>query len=130
MEKHPVGSSRNDMVVYMIFGYLSFFRLEELAIEDYKKLVMSQDSLKMHTFLQFVFNADGLREYVRAKWMELYDFDYIDDKIIGGVEKNLPNVSDILRSLERKATGKVSSSLSQSGRSTEVETDTQSMMTT
>jgi len=35
----------------MIFGYLSFFRLEELAIEDYKKLVMSQDSLKMHTYL-------------------------------------------------------------------------------
>lgn len=32
---------------------------------------------------------------------------YIDDKIIGGVEKNLPNVSDILRKVELKATGKV-----------------------
>ena len=62
--------------------------------------------------------------------MELYDYQYIDDKIIGGIEKNLPNVSDILRSLERKATGKVTSSLSQSGRSTDVDTDTQSMMTT
>jgi len=41
IERHPVGSNRNDMVLYMIFGYLSFFRLEELAIEDYKKLVMS-----------------------------------------------------------------------------------------
>jgi len=41
MEKHPVGSSRNDLVLYMIFAYLSFFRLEELAIEDYKKLIMS-----------------------------------------------------------------------------------------
>ena len=38
----------------------------------------------------------------------------IDDKIIGGIEKNLPNVSDILRIVEKKATGKVTSALSQS----------------
>ena len=66
----------------------------------------------MHIFLQFVFNADGLREHVREAWMELYDFQYIDDKIIGGIEKNLPNVSEILRIVERKATGKVQSTLS------------------
>ena len=83
----------------------------------------------MHTFLQFVFNADGLRDHVRAAWMELYDYQYIDDKIIGGIEKNLPNVSDILRSLERKATGKISSTLSQSARSTDNQSDTHSMMT-
>jgi hypothetical protein len=112
IEKHPIGSNRNDMVLYMIFGYLSFFRLEELAIEDYRKLVLSQDSVKMHTYLQFVFDAEALREHVREQWMELYDFGYIDDKIIGGVEKNLPNVSSILNTVERKATGKVSSSLS------------------
>jgi len=39
--------------------------------------------------------------------MELYDYSYIDDKIIGGIEKNLPNVADILRNVERKATVKV-----------------------
>lgn len=84
----------------------------------------------MHTFLQFVFNADGLRDHVRAAWMELYDYQYIDDKIIGGVEKNLPNVSDILRNLEKKATGKVQSALSMSQKSTEMETDDQSYITT
>jgi hypothetical protein len=114
----------------MIFAYMSFFRLEELSIDDYKKLVMSQDAVKMHTFLQFVFNADGLRDHVRAAWMDLYDYQYIDDKIIGGVEKNLPNVSDILRSLEKKATGKVQSTLSMSQKSTEMETDDQSFITT
>ena len=124
-----MGSSRNDMVIYMIFAYLSFFRLEELAIEDYKKLIMSQDALKMHTFLQFVFDVDVLRENVRDAWMELYDYQYIDEKIIGGIEKSVPNVSDILRTLERKATGKVSSSLSQSGKSTDRDSESQSMMT-
>ena len=117
IEKNPVGTNRNDTQLYWIFGYLSFFRLEELSIEDYRKLVMSQDSVKMHTLLQFIFNADGLRDHVREGWMELYDYSYLDDKIIGGVEKNLPNVADILRIVERKATGKVTSNLSQSGAS-------------
>ncbi len=66
----------------------------------------------MHVFLQFVFNADMLRELCRDGWSEIYDLSYIDDKIIGGVEKNLPNVSDILARVERKATGKVTNSLS------------------
>ena len=98
----------------MIFGYLSFFRLEELAIEDYKKLVCSQDAVKMNVFLQFVFNTDNLRQFVREEWMTLYDYAYIDEKIIGAIEKNLPNVAPILKKVEIRATGKATSMLSQS----------------
>ena len=42
----------------------------------------------------------------------MYDFSYIDDKIIGGVERNLPAVADIVKSIEKRATGKVTSALS------------------
>jgi UDP-glucose 6-dehydrogenase len=63
----------------------------------------------MNVFLQFLFNADSLREFVREEWMAIYDFTYIDEKIIGMVEKNLPNVSDILRTVEKRATGKSTS---------------------
>ena len=57
--------------------------------------------------------------------MELYDYQYIDDKIIGGIEKNLPSVTDILRTLEKKATGKVTHSMSLSNKSTtDKESDT------
>ena len=83
----------------------------------------------MHTFLQFVFNAELLREHCREPWLLIYDHSYIDDKIIGGVEKNLPNVSDILRKVEHKATGHVKSSLSQSGASQSNFSETQSQMT-
>ena len=102
-------TNRNDNVLYQIFGYLTFFRLEELALEDYKRLVLSQDSVKMNTFLQFMFNGEALREHVRAEWMNIYDYAYIDEKIIGLVEKNLPNVADILRTVEKRATGKATS---------------------
>ena len=44
--------------------------------------------------------------------MTLYDFSYIDEKIIGGVERNLPAVAEIIKSVEKRATGKVTSALS------------------
>lgn len=84
-------------------------------MEDYRKLVLSQDAVKMNVFLQFAFNCDLLREHVREEWMSLYDYSYIDEKIIGGIEKNLPNVAEILRKIEKRATGKGTSTLSNMG---------------
>lgn len=78
------------------------------------KIVYSQDAIKMHVFLQFIFNAEALRQHVREEWIQLYDYTYIDDKIIGGIERMLPNVADILATIEKKATGHVVSSLTQS----------------
>jgi hypothetical protein len=66
----------------------------------------------MHTFLQFAFNADNLRENLREPWMEFYDYIYIDEKIIGGIERSLPNIQEIIKSVEKRATGKVTSTLS------------------
>jgi len=66
----------------------------------------------MSVFLLFVFNAEKLRENLREQWMEFYDFQYIDDRIIGAVERNLPNVAEILKHVERRATGKITGTLS------------------
>ena len=41
--------------------------------------------------------------------MTLYDYTYIDEKIIGGIEKNLPRVSEILKKVELRATCKTTS---------------------
>lgn len=83
-------------------------------MDDYKKIIYSQDAVKMHVFLQFIFNAETLRQNVREEWIKLYDSSYIDDKIIGGIERMLPNVADILATIEKKATGHIVSSLTQS----------------
>ena len=52
--------------------------------------------------------------------MTLYDYTYIDEKIIGGIEKNLPRVSEILKKVELRATGKTTaysqSSVSEAGK--------------
>ena len=39
----------------------------------------------------------------------------MDTNIIGGIERHLPSVAEIMRYVEKKATGKVVSKLSQSG---------------
>jgi hypothetical protein len=51
----------------------------------------------MYPFLNFTFNADTLREHLREPWMQAYSYEYIDNNIIAGVEKNLPEVADIIR---------------------------------
>ncbi len=68
----------------------------------------------MNQFLQFAFNTENLKTNLREPWMACYDFEYIDSKVIGGVEKNLPAVADILKHVEKKATGKVTLSQSSS----------------
>lgn len=67
-------TNRNDLTLYQVFAYLSFFRLEELQTSDFRRLVLSQDSSKMNTFLLFAFDADNLREHLREEWMTVYDY--------------------------------------------------------
>jgi hypothetical protein len=40
-KKFSAQTNRNDNVLYQIFGYLTFFRLEELSLDDYRRLVLS-----------------------------------------------------------------------------------------
>ena len=115
--------NRNDAVLYQVFAYLSFFRLDELQISDFKRLIASQEPTKMHVFLQFAFNSELLREHVRDEWLTLYDFSYIDDTIIGGVDKHLPAVQDILKNVEKRATGKVTSQMTMSVNSSHMGTE-------
>ena len=111
---HSGQTNRQDATRYTIFAYLTLFRLDELQVEDFKRIVMSQDPVKLHVFLQFIFDADKLRAHVREEWIQLYDYSYIDDKIIAAVERNLPNVAEILGTVEKKATGHIVSTLTQS----------------
>lgn len=99
-------TNRGDATLYWIFAYITIFRLDELG-QDYKNLVKSQDAVKMNVFLQFLFNTETLKDHVRDEWIKEYDTSYVDDTIIGGLQRNFPTVSDILCAVEKKATGKV-----------------------
>ena len=56
--------NRKDSHLYSIFAYLTLFRLDELQLEDFKRIIMSQDIVKMHGFLQFIFDIEKLKTHV------------------------------------------------------------------
>ncbi|KAL4453394.1 hypothetical protein ABPG74_017601 [Tetrahymena malaccensis] len=105
----PSITNRNDSTLYHIFGYLICFRLDELPFNEFKKMVFSQDAVKMNVFLQFLFDIEKVNKYVRDGWIEIYDPGYIDNQIITqNLQEKLPVVADLLAQLSQKATGKKS----------------------
>ena len=62
-------TNRNDGTLYSIFPYLCFFRLNNLPIQDFRKLIQSQEATKVHVFMQFAYNADFLCEHIRERWL-------------------------------------------------------------
>lgn len=100
-------------------AYISIFRLDELSHDDYRRLIQSQDPVKMNVFLQFLYSTDELKQHVRAEWLKEYDTSYIDEKVIGVLQKNISGVNDILATVEKKATGHVVQTTSLSGTLTE-----------
>lgn len=59
-QSNPGSTNRNDSVLYHIFAYMIIFRLDELPFNEFKKMVMSQDPVKMNVFLGFVFDTEKL----------------------------------------------------------------------
>lgn len=109
---HGSSTSRNDAILYGILAYITLFRLDELSHDDYKRIVTSQDSVKINVFLQFIFNPEQLIKHCRPLWVKEFDYSYVDDTIIKGIEKNITKVSDILAKIEKKATGKTTNTQS------------------
>ena len=101
----PTTTNHNDLLPFSVVAYLALFRLDELGIKHFKKIVETQEVLKMHTLLSFLFNPDTLREQVREEWCTLYDYKFIDNEVIGKVQEHLMDVQDLLSKLSASASG-------------------------
>ncbi len=73
---------KNDATVFAIFTYLICFRLDELPFNEFRKMVMSQDFVKMNVLLNFIFDFDTLRKEVFETWSEHLELDYIENKLM------------------------------------------------
>ncbi|CAD8195383.1 unnamed protein product [Paramecium pentaurelia] len=101
-------TNRNDGTLYHIFSYLIIFRLDELPYNEFKKMVNEQDPVKMNVLLQFLFDIDKIQTHLKPLWIEIYDPQYIQETVIGGLEQHFPMMKDLLSSLSSRATGKQS----------------------
>jgi hypothetical protein len=52
---------KNDGTLFAIFTYILCFRMDELPFNELKKIIYSQDAVKMNVLLSFLFNFESLR---------------------------------------------------------------------
>lgn len=97
----------SDKVLYMIYGYLLFFRLEELGVEEFRKFYTCNLSQPPALFalLKYVLSEEELNKWVKMEWAKLYDITYIETEIIGGAQRNRPMLEPLFDEMEIKATG-------------------------
>lgn len=100
--KHSAEISLQDRTRYCIFAYLAMMRLDELGWPAFEKLVMSQDQRVIYVFMNFLFSAHNLQQWMKPEWLKIFDEEYIDQALIGGVLKWAEPASDLLTYLEEK----------------------------
>eukprot|EP01052_Picozoa_sp_SAG31_P038661 SAG31_NODE_5210_length_2674_cov_1.231845_1_plen_790_part_10 len=100
--KHSAEVSLQDRTRYCIFAYLSTMRLDELGWPAFEKLVIGQDQRTIYVFLNYLFSAHNLQNWMKPEWLKIFDEDYIDTVLIGGVLKWAEPASDLLTYLEEK----------------------------
>jgi hypothetical protein len=103
------GVQRSDQTLYMVLGYLLFFRLEELGAEEFRKFMFCGigSPPALNAILQYSFSEEDLNKWVKMEWCKIYDIKYIEDEVIGKMQvfKQDPEIIRILADMELKATG-------------------------
>ena len=58
----------------------------------------------MNELFTYLFDEDVLKNKLREKWIKLYDFNFVDNEIIGGLLNTKKNIGDLLTFIYNKAT--------------------------
>ena len=100
--KHSHEASLQDRTLYSVFGYLITMRLDELGWDIMELLIMSQDQRAIFVFVNYVFSKHNLQNWMKPEWLKIYDEDYIDNGLIGGILKWAEPAGSMLQYLEEK----------------------------
>eukprot|EP00076_Gallus_gallus_P020732 XP_015141504.1 cilia- and flagella-associated protein 99 isoform X2 [Gallus gallus] len=92
-------SERN---LYVVICYLATFQLEELGLQHFSRIVKSLDTVKMHKFLRFFFNALYLNTWIKDEWSQLYDSQYVKENWIDPLLRWQPKVQQLIEQLADK----------------------------
>lgn len=104
------------MLLYHIFSYLLIFRYDDLPKDEIRSFLLSQDYIKMHVFLSFLFDPKQLREVIFEDWCAVYDEEYIEDTIMEGLEKKKVDLQKVLDKIEERAVGNSNSMVNTASR--------------
>ncbi|XP_013920063.1 PREDICTED: cilia- and flagella-associated protein 99 isoform X1 [Thamnophis sirtalis] len=98
--KHCLFSERN---MYIVICYLATFRLEELGLQQFSKIIKSMETAKICKFLRFFFNLVNLQTWIKDEWSHIYDSDYVNENWIEPLEKWQPKIQQLISQLDNIA---------------------------
>lgn len=61
---------KNDGTFFAIFTYLICFRMDELPFNEFKKIILAQDQVKLNVLFTFLFDFELLRNSVFDEWQQ------------------------------------------------------------
>mmetsp|Transcript_49965 Transcript_49965/g.139987 ORF Transcript_49965/g.139987 Transcript_49965/m.139987 type:complete len:764 (+) Transcript_49965:140-2431(+) len=107
--KCPAKAVREDQTLYMILGYILFFRLEELEVPEFREFVrcgMGTDSAIL-ALLQYALCVPELEKWVKMEWCKLYDISFVEQDVIGKLQSFAEELIPVVEEVEFKATGTI-----------------------
>lgn len=97
---------KNDATLFAVFTYLVCFRMDELPFAEFKKIVLSQDPVKMNVLFSFIFNFQELQARVFPLWQESLELDYLDNKLLPKLAERREKCDELINKVAENATGK------------------------
>jgi len=107
MYKCPTSAIRSDQTLYMVLGYLLFFRLGELGVSEFREFFSSGLGTvsALLALLQYALSQEDLEKWVKVEWCKVYDVGYIEDEIIGKLQTYSDELRPLVEEVEFKTTG-------------------------
>jgi hypothetical protein len=97
---------KNDGTFFAIFTYLICFRMDELPFGEFKKIILSQDQVKMNVLFTFIFDFDMLREEVFEQWQQHMEMEYLEEKLVPKLMERKEKCDELIGKVNENATGK------------------------
>ncbi|KAK2169827.1 hypothetical protein NP493_1173g00013 [Ridgeia piscesae] len=93
---------RSEQNLYLVFTYLALFRLDELGIDVFRKMVLSQDINKMYRFLNFFLDDKNLRTWMKDEWNKQYDAAFVQSDLLSPILRWHPVLMKFVAQLKSK----------------------------
>ncbi|XP_073430560.1 cilia- and flagella-associated protein 99 isoform X2 [Dendrobates tinctorius] len=97
--KHYLLSERS---LFAVISYIAVFRLDDLGLQTFGRIIKCQDFTKMGKFLRFFFNVLNLNTWIKDEWSQIYDSNYVKENWITPLLQWQPEVLNLIDSIERK----------------------------
>ncbi|XP_072371784.1 cilia- and flagella-associated protein 99 isoform X1 [Scyliorhinus torazame] len=87
---------RSEGNLYVVICYLATFRLKELGLKHFTKIIHSQSANKMHEFLRFLFDGLNLSTWIKDEWCQIYDIAYVNQMLIDPLLRWQPDINNLI----------------------------------